>query len=214
MGHDADAEKLLRQSAELSSELCQEWPDLPICKTDRVWAEFRLGTFLWVHDKRAEAIEHLRVATVQSIESGAHSGESYDACYARSWCLAACPEDLLRDPPAAIEAACKALDLSNHGRYEHWRALALAEYRAGHFDASLKAGDECEKLHPGGEHVDWLIRAMSLARLGRDVEARSWRERASSSAPNPLDGLIDLLRQEADEPIFAASVDESASSSR
>jgi len=66
--------------------------------------------------------------------------------------------------------------------------LALAHYRAGHFEQAVRTSDESLKANPrwGGAPLNWLVLAMANHHLGHPDEARvsmdkavAWRQRAT-----------------------------------
>jgi tetratricopeptide (TPR) repeat protein len=56
--------------------------------------------------------------------------------------------------------------------------LALAEYRMGHWDESLAAGDKSIALGKGGNANDWFFQAMVRGHKGDKGQARKWFDRA------------------------------------
>jgi tetratricopeptide (TPR) repeat protein len=85
--------------------------------------------------------------------------------------LASCPQENLRDPPRAVEAAKKAIALdSKQGRY--WNTLGMAHYRAGDWRAAVAALEKSMALSNGGDSFDWFLLAMAHGRLDQKDQAR------------------------------------------
>jgi tetratricopeptide (TPR) repeat protein len=92
-----------------------------------------------------------------------------------AWLLATCPEAKFRDPARAIELARKAIDLMpNESAHRYHTTLGLAYYRLGDAKAAITALSQSRAPDP----VDWLLLAMSHAKLGAPEEARKWYGKA------------------------------------
>ena len=64
--------------------------------------------------------------------------------------------------------------------------LALAEYRSGHWDASLAAAERSIELKDTAAAVNWLILAMGHWQKGEKDRARTWFDKAATAMkPNP-----------------------------
>jgi tetratricopeptide (TPR) repeat protein len=119
-------------------------------------------------------------------------------CFERGWLLAASHNAQVRNPAAAIEPAKKAIELEPENGM-NWIALGMAYYRAGQWPEALQALDGALK-HPRPDHRgDLFFLAMTHARLGNDVEARKWYERAEAWRQKhaPTDAFCTRLSHEA-----------------
>jgi tetratricopeptide (TPR) repeat protein len=136
--------------------------------------------------------------------------------------LALAPNDVAR-PALAVQRAEKAAAAHPRGAWQR-HTLALAHYRAGHFDQAVR---QCRKSMTAGPRwgahvVNWLLLALANQRLGHADEARQWLDRAvrwmdgvspgkprRSAVRLPESSLTDrlevqLLRREAETLLSAA----------
>jgi serine/threonine protein kinase/tetratricopeptide (TPR) repeat protein len=111
-----------------------------------------------------------------------------------AWLLTAWPEPKLQDPPRALEAARKAVQLDSQSDLA-WQVLGWAQYRMGDWKASIDALEKSialQKDPPGGDAFQWFFLAMAHARRGNADEARKWYDRAvkwlEQNAPNNEEG--------------------------
>jgi serine/threonine protein kinase/tetratricopeptide (TPR) repeat protein len=115
-----------------------------------------------------------------------------------AWWLAICPDRSRRDYPRAIELARKAVAAApSVGGY--WNTLATALYRAGDWDAAVRAALQSMGLSEASEPEDWLLLAACQWRLGRQDRARGLLDHALRRASADKDPSEDLapLRAEA-----------------
>ena len=82
-----------------------------------------------------------------------------------------------RDYDEALEHARKAVELAPKTG-DIVNTLALAEYRAGHWNESIAASDRSMALGTGGDGYDWFVLAMAHWRKGEKDEARTWFDKA------------------------------------
>ncbi len=86
------------------------------------------------------------------------------------------PDIRLRDPSRAAEVAAKAVQLDPVA-YQGRRALGLAQFRGGQWQASLDSLENSRKLRPADQGEDaatLLVIAIDSWRLGRKDEARKY----------------------------------------
>jgi tetratricopeptide (TPR) repeat protein len=99
------------------------------------------------------------------------------AHHALAWRLATCPDPQYRDPPRAVTAAKRAIELApTQGTL--WRTLGAAQYRAGDWSAAVGALEKSMELRKGGNSFDWFFLAMAHWQLGNKDEARKWYDKA------------------------------------
>src|SRR5262249_46519626 len=94
-----------------------------------------------------------------------------------AWILSTCPDARLRDPGRAVAAATKAVKLDPTLPH-FWQTLGWAEYRAGNWQAAIRALDKVKELGSPGDSLVWFPLAMAHWRLGHKDEARRWYDRA------------------------------------
>ena len=70
----------------------------------------------------------------------------------------------------AVKLAPKDGNISN--------TLALAEYRAGHWNESIAASERSVALRNGGNAYDWLFRALAHWQKGEKDKGRTWFDKA------------------------------------
>jgi tetratricopeptide (TPR) repeat protein len=92
--------------------------------------------------------------------------------------LANAPETSLRNPPEALEHARRGVEITGGKSPGLHGALALAEYRSGHWDEALDALQKIETLGGTDYGYQWFLRAVIHAQIGEKEHARSWFERA------------------------------------
>jgi serine/threonine protein kinase/Flp pilus assembly protein TadD len=105
--------------------------------------------------------------------------ENWTAFFAEALFLANAQDSKLRDPKWAVRFAEKALKLtSGEGEGSRWRALGIAQYRAGEWKAAIASLGKSNELRNGGDGPVFCFLAMAHWQLGQQKEARSWYEKA------------------------------------
>jgi serine/threonine protein kinase len=94
--------------------------------------------------------------------------------------LAICPDLSRRDIPEALKLARMAVDLMPYN-HNFWNTYAIANYRAGAWDASIKAVERSMTLHSGGDASDWFFLSLARWQKGDKDQARSWFDKAVRS---------------------------------
>src|SRR5262249_1537730 len=115
-----------------------------------------------------------------------------------AWFLATCPESELRDPPQAVAAAQKAVEMApKNGSY--WGPLGTAYYRTGDWKAALSALEKAGALRDGGTGSEWFFLAMTHWQLGQKVQAHEWYKKAVQwmDTNQPCDPEQRIFRAEA-----------------
>jgi tetratricopeptide (TPR) repeat protein len=94
-----------------------------------------------------------------------------------AWWVALSPARPRRDYDEALEHARKAVELApKDGRYVN--TLALAEYRAGHWNESISASERSMALQNGGDASDWFFLALAHSRKDEKDDAGKWFDKA------------------------------------
>jgi serine/threonine protein kinase/WD40 repeat protein/tetratricopeptide (TPR) repeat protein len=144
-----------REAAEDHSRAITRAPQRPVLLACRGRAYLRAG-------KRHKAAEDFRRA----------AGRGPDQANRVAWELATSPAPLDREPGLAVELATQAVRQAPESA-AYWTTLGAAHYRAGQWEAGLRALEQAEKLAPGkapGHNV--LFMALCRHRLGDPVTAR------------------------------------------
>jgi serine/threonine-protein kinase len=186
-------------------------------KADFAEAHYGLGATLHQQDKHAQAETEFRQAIhLRADHANAHYGLGSALRYQGRWeesiaayeqavrlkpdyaqalgflakVLANCPEVKYRNPPRAVEAAKKAVELDRQSSWK-WQSLGWAQYRAGDWEASIEALEKSIALQTspkGGDPWQWFFLAMAHWQLGNQAEARKWYDQAAQwmekHAPN------------------------------
>jgi tetratricopeptide (TPR) repeat protein len=119
--------------------------------------------------------------------------EYADAHYDLAWCLALFCDRAQRNHAEAVALARRSLVLAP-GKANAYRAVALAECRAGRWAESLVAVEQSMALRKGGTARDWFILALLRWHRGERDQARSWFERAVAWTRERSPTNIELLR--------------------
>jgi tetratricopeptide (TPR) repeat protein len=110
-----------------------------------------------------------------------------------AWFLANCPDQQVRDPQGAVEAAQKTLEVApEEGAY--WNTLGAAHFRAGNWKECTAALEKSMQLRRGGDAMDWLFLAMASHKLGKDEEARKHLNRSR-------DWIAQMEQRKIDDPL-------------
>jgi tetratricopeptide (TPR) repeat protein len=197
-GRGGEAEQTIREAVAIWVELCSQYPGRPS-----------------YHDSLAIG----QAALLMVLEPGGQSREAQDLAgklqetqpdnvhaHARmAWVLANCPEEKLRDPRRAIQLASKAVELEAE-RAVHWRALAVACWRAGALPETLIALDKARALTGRDDGFELFLRALASWQLGDKEPARRARDAAVNwtRQHRPEDPELRRLRRETEDLIGPA----------
>ncbi|HEX4415736.1 MAG TPA: protein kinase [Lacipirellulaceae bacterium] len=119
-----------------------------------------------------------------------------------AWDLATNENPSVQDPDTAVELAQKAVALEpNDGGI--WNTLGVAQYRAGNWQAAVKALNQAMALRKGGDPYDYFFLAMAQQKSGHPDEARKWYDKALEwmKAKAPRDKELIRFRAEAAETL-------------
>jgi len=112
-----------------------------------------------------------------------------------AWLLVAGPESL-RDPPAAVLLACRALQL-DESQAPYWNTLGVACYRDGQYpqaieslEQSLKRGEDTQAA------FDLIFLALCHVRLGNVMVADDYYQRATTWLEQHQSSLSPLWQEE------------------
>jgi tetratricopeptide (TPR) repeat protein len=135
-----------------------------------------------------EAVEHIRqadllcargdlVGAIGALQK-AHTiapGDAFVNHYL-AWLLAICPDPKVRDPKQAVKLAKLAV-ASAPDQFGYQRALGIAHYYAGDYQAAVEALTRSVEQLQGGHGYDHFPLAMAYNRKGDKEEARKWYDR-------------------------------------
>jgi len=94
-----------------------------------------------------------------------------------AWLLATCPNTEVRDPPAALRLARRAVEVEpQQGNF--WNTLGVACYRAGELEEAKKALERSLELRNAGDSFDWFFLALVDLKRGHQDQARQWYDKA------------------------------------
>jgi serine/threonine protein kinase/tetratricopeptide (TPR) repeat protein len=111
-----------------------------------------------------------------------------------AWCLANSSDPGFRDPPRAVEAARKAVELAPQDS-NCWNTLGAALFRAGEWKAAISALEKSETLAPGKDlALNGFFLAMAHWRFGHKDQARRWYDKAAAWKPKNKFENEELLR--------------------
>jgi tetratricopeptide (TPR) repeat protein len=190
-GRLAEAEADLRGALDLVAQLPprDQQTAIRFYLRDRARVRAALGNVLWAAGRRPEAAEAFRQA-----EEEWRGGTRASAAQRnqRAWFLATCPDPQFRDPAAAVDLAQQAVKEVPEGA-PWWatgvqerrpgdmrRTLGVALYRAGDWNAAVKALQKGAELREGGDSSDWFFLAMAHWQLGDKDQARRWFDQAAA----------------------------------
>jgi tetratricopeptide (TPR) repeat protein len=154
-------------------------------------AYLHLGSVLADQKKWPAALAEIRKALDLKPDS-AHAPNAY------AWLLAICPESEFWNPAQAVGSAKKATELApKEGPY--WNTLGIAYYRAGDWQAAIRALEKSMTLQHGDNVGAWLVLGMAHWQLGHKDEAHRWYHQALSwmDKNKPRDETLNCLRAEA-----------------
>jgi tetratricopeptide (TPR) repeat protein len=93
----------------------------------------------------------------------------------------------------------RGLGVHHANEHDYWRWQAIAEYRTGHWDASIEAANKSIEMRgDGGWLFHWMILALSHARRGEMDQAGEWWVKAQPRVDQG-EGLADTPRWLVDE---------------
>jgi tetratricopeptide (TPR) repeat protein len=98
-----------------------------------------------------------------------------------AWLLATCPETGLRNYPAAVRHARRALELVPRDG-NTWNTLGVSYYRLEDWEEALSALYRSMELRDEGDSADWFFLAMIHRRMGHQERARDWYNKAAQWA--------------------------------
>ena len=127
-----------------------------------------------------------------------------------AWKLCEGRDVSLADAKWAVELATRALKIEPDANI--CNTLGLAYYRTGDWDASVAALQRGLQLSKGGTCYDWLVLAMANSRLGKQVEAQKWLQKADAWLSSQRSVEDSLARFRSEASLLFDSDDESLSS--
>ncbi|MGD9636800.1 MAG: protein kinase [Pirellulales bacterium] len=94
-----------------------------------------------------------------------------------AWTLATLPREQVDDAQLAIKFSKRAIALVPTAG-DIWNTLGVAEYRAGNWNAAIKALEKSTELSGDENAIDWFFLSMAYQQLGHHDEARQLYEQA------------------------------------
>ncbi len=185
-GRHQDAEKAYRAAQDLWRKLAADAADKPEYKRQLAVCSLWLGGLLIAEpDRQAEADKEFRQARAVVDKLLADFPDSHGLgnvrdpnewlgrkCGPLAWQLVTEPNCPLRDARSAVELGKRAVEWAPDSS-NVWNDLALAHYRAGDWNAAIKAVERSMELDQCGS-INRHFMAMAHARLGNEEEARLW----------------------------------------
>ena len=110
-----------------------------------------------------------------------------------AWFLVTCPDRRLWKPARAVELAKNATQ-GEPGNAAYWNTLGVAQYRAGDYEAAIKALGKSMELRSVGDASDWLFLAMAHWQLKHTEEARRWYDKGTAWMEKKNSDDEELLR--------------------
>ena len=190
-----DAEEATRRAVSLAERLIADFPELPDYRAVAADAfreralslvgSDRPGEVRGAFERALSAAEALVAAHPDRHDYREQTLAPTCAAIAEYYACGAAPEH--RDPARAAAAARRAIEVAPKGA-AHWTVLGLAEYRAGNWDAAIKAaGKGLELRGAPGSAYDWTVLALAHGKRGEMGIAREWFAKAP---PRPQLGRL------------------------
>ncbi len=139
-----------------------------------------LGIFLKNTGRPDEAVACYRQAIRINPKDTESSINLSNLLAEKAWGLVNCPDLKVRDPKRAVEASKEAVELAPQSAIA-WQYLGWVHYRAGNWQASIKALEESCKLQKGGDCGQWFVLSLAYGKLANEKEVaeqeRDWRQK-------------------------------------
>jgi tetratricopeptide (TPR) repeat protein len=113
-----------------------------------------------------------------------------------AWLRATCSDPPIRRPDEAVKLAGKAADLAPEA-WPYWETLGVAHYRAGDWDAAVRALSKSAELNDRSSAATGFFLAMAHWRKGDKDQARRCYDRT-------IDGIAKNHPQDPNGPGFRA----------
>jgi serine/threonine protein kinase/Tfp pilus assembly protein PilF len=169
-GKTAEAERAYREAVRRYEEVLDKAPTHTWSADGLIDACFFLGHLLVQRGRTEEARQLCRRVRARVPDSPGPTASL-------AWQLATCPDPVLRDPKQAVRLARKSVAARSE-QVDYWNTLGAAYYRAGDYQAALRALDRSMRLNRGGNCGDWFFVAMARWQRGEKKQARRWYARA------------------------------------
>lgn len=195
-----DDERSRRQAVALSGRLASEFPgtfEAPKLVAD---SHARLGDYLARHRRFGEAVAEylkaLKIGKGLAAKAPGYRKHLIGHCVQLARILADGPDAQGRDPAVVVALQGMAELAPQDGDIRF--TLGVAHYRAGEWDAAIKALEGARELRSGNDGYNGLFLAMAHWRLGRADTARRYYSQASVSVKSrPQDERLGRLHAEA-----------------
>jgi serine/threonine-protein kinase len=176
-GRLPEAEQAYHSALAVQERVIVDDPGNPMYRHTLGTIQADLGMVLWLAGRSAESEQHYRQALATFEKLVAENSEDTKYRTELAWLLATCPVVPLRDASKAVGLMSEVVKQMSQDA-ECWKALGVAQYRAGNFEAAAEALSKAAELHGNTNHDTWFFLAMAHARLGHETEARKWYEQA------------------------------------
>jgi serine/threonine protein kinase len=192
-----EAEPLYRQALRFQEDDAVAHPNDADRQLSLAVALEEFGRLLFARGERAEAHGLFQKAEQALGQAARLSPNRHVVHYRRARLRADCPDVRLRDADRAVADAETAVALAPEAA-ACWNVKGMAGYRAGRFQAAVKALEQAMALRSGGNSYDWFFLAMAYARLGEEAQARAWYDRAVAWMDRRQPQSVELLRYRAE----------------
>ena len=182
-GDLSEPERLGREAVSVSERLAAEYPDVVDYRQSLADALSQLGRTLALAGREREAATYYerslalaRKLVDEHPDSRDHKHVLARMAHVTAELLAIARDPEVRDAARAVTLARMSVEiLPGEMDAVFWKVLGTAEYKAGNWDAALRAVEKDAELRGGGGYAyPWLIRALAHARRGEMKEARAW----------------------------------------
>lgn len=205
MGQTVEADAALVDAVERFQKLVLTFPNAPRYREQLLQYATDLGVLLYQREEHSKAEAAFALVVTNTRHLADIAPDDAEAAALLAWKLAASPFPSLRNTDEAMSVGARAVARAPDNA-KCWRALALAQYRSGHFDEAFKSLEKAAELRAKPSAAEAVI--YSLVQCGRRnfSEAKSWHDTAMKliDARPSFISELQLLEKEAARLIQAA----------
>ncbi len=162
--------RLMLRALEIEEKLAAEFPTSAVHRKGVALTLLNLAFVRYAQQHHAEADELFR-------RSLAYRDVVPDIGHKYAFFLTSCPDPRYRDAKRGVQLAAEAAR-NEPKSADCWQVLALAQYRAGDWQATLAACQKALEFATSGDAYHLLVMAMAHWQLGHKEEARQWYNEA------------------------------------